>query len=173
MFQFLIGWLQTSTRPTGKAQTLRGFNSLQVGYKLLALQKAGEVKRSFNSLQVGYKLQKRPLYGWIWTQFQFLIGWLQTTFKEHPWVNGGSFNSLQVGYKLNEVDKLGVWKRGFNSLQVGYKLGTVYFIVDKFLKFQFLIGWLQTPRPFSSSKTGSKSFQFLIGWLQTHLDISG
>ena len=122
----------------------------------------------FNSLQVGYKLQVETTYTNKKGMFQFLIGWLQTymiyVFSEIP---NMSFNSLQVGYKplLSQTGAAFPY-HCFNSLQVGYKLNlsnllcliytvsipyrlatNICYCKDSilvYIRFQFLIGWLQT-----------------------------
>ena len=81
-FQFLIGWLQT----------------MQLVHLFYLIRKG------FNSLQVGYKLG-------VWTKpdtrkevFQFLIGWLQTLHLCFYTPEAVGFNSLQVGYKPSIIE---------------------------------------------------------------------
>ena len=168
LFQFLIGWLQTGDKMILVLEVQACFNSLQVGYKPFLTIENELSWPSFNSLQVGYKL----------IVDKFLISTV------------GSFNSLQVGYKRTQRAFIKQKpKCCFNSLQVGYKHPNDFKGKVKFLAFQFLIGWLQTPSEPSiclvsfkvsipyrlatnvcpSSEPGKDfpQFQFLIGWLQT------
>ena len=78
LFQFLIGWLQTTHLHNNE---------------FIA-------KISFNSLQVGYKQNYTVHTAMLTSRFQFLIGWLQTNLPISYFDVIISFNSLQVGYKL-------------------------------------------------------------------------
>ena len=149
--------------------TLLRFNSLQVGYK--QGRKLG-LDLYYSAVSIPYRLATnlKKENGRIWLEpaFQFLIGWLQTYSKtSQQSLKIQSFNSLQVGYKHTMLYVfLGGVTYGFNSLQVGYKHGSgdarvqsVYVVSIPYrlatnlpchvkplqiIRFQFLIGWLQT-----------------------------
>ena len=147
---------------------LVGFNSSQVGYKLLGFFMFKLYDVCFNSSQVGYKLIRTreknrnkfivsiphrlatnliKKYGIILhhDRFQFLIGWLQTHPKKPIATLLLQFQFLigwlqTIGNELKDLSE----DECFNSSQVGYKLHKIKCCCQCAYGFQFLIGWLQT-----------------------------
>ena len=123
-------------------------------------------------------------------KFQFLIGWLQTSYCLHylpqdsfvsiPYrlaTNSGSseygrsqtpefqflIGWLQTGHCMS-VPRM--YQKCFNSLQVGYKHGKTISVPAHDLSFNSLqVGY--KPIPTRTKLLPSFLFQFLIGWLQT------
>ena len=143
VFQFLIGWLQTSHDLIRRVKNVRGFNSLQVGYK----PSTESVSKAYASVSIPYRLAtneviKMKLYV-AKKEFQFLIGWLQT------------YNLFAVSLSL---------LYSFNSLQVGYKRRYEMFRIWDKVQFQFLIGWLQTSIAISISMSSSCFNSLQVGY---------
>ncbi len=168
------------------------FNSLQVRYKpkseipSLVVQRVSIPYRyatnyglskepnieevRFNSLQVRYKQATGLRNRGVKTEFQFLIGTLQT------WTRTESYEcnkavSIPYRYATNTSNNgyTGELELGFNSLQVRYKRWRWRPPPRRRRRFQFLIGTLQTALFQWVSEVIRCMFQFLIGTLQTHL----
>ena len=99
-----------------------GFNSLQVGYKQIT-EVLKEIEKRVVSIP--YRLatnRSNTCYVHSVMLFQFLIGWLQTTARNHHLYIYPRFNSLQVGYKLihDEMTRITF----DNIVSIPYRLAT-------------------------------------------------
>ncbi len=166
LFQFLIGWLQTR-RVIQNLYEKKPFQFL-IGWLQTRDENGGMTEIAWFQFLIGWLQTVSISTGYrVKYQFQFLIGWLQTEIEGalNPEVFE-SFNSLQVGYKLPGKGWIISPDHCFNSLQVGYKRmflirryrqlkqvsipyrlatnKTTWMTMQRILKFQFLIGWLQT-----------------------------
>ena len=181
MFQFLIGWLQTSTRgrvDNGKAvfQFLIGWLQtnrkglfltirmiVSIPHRLATNSHRDRAPSFFSDVSIPHRLATNILkisqYFLGRILFQFLIGWLQTTSESFAFTSTFvCFNSSQVGYKLRDIFVRWLWTDG---VSIPHRLAT-NFCSTKYSPalsgFQFLIGWLQTRKLFEKRDRFTESF---------------
>ena len=188
------------------------FNTSQAGYKLYNRPMPSTTPSSFNTSQAGYKLsilERQNIMHLIkivsiphrldtnvddfeellvFTEFQYLIGWIQTISEQQILYQNLSFNTSQAGYKLSTLlgnfflirvsipHRLDTNFDSFSkcklrcSVSIPHRLDTNIYQVQSV---NYII------LSFNTSQAGYKlqpmgqgigipmQFQYLIGWIQT------